>query len=87
MKGITLDEYQSWCEHPMTVKFRQELSERQADFLNEKEELNPLLMGSESYHVKSLAAHVKGEIFYFFTELLDGSEDSFNELIEDEVGE
>lgn len=83
MKGIKQEEYQAWCEHPMTRALRQDMAERRQLFLDEKQSLNPLLLAGEEYYANSISAHVKCEIFSFFDEILDGSEESFDELNED----
>ena len=49
-----------------------------------KANLNPLGITAEEFHVKALTAQIVAESFNEFSNFLDGSEDNYNELNEDQ---
>lgn len=78
MKGIDKEEYQAWCAFPMTEMFKQALENASLEALETKNNLDPMAFDGATYHIKSLVAHVSSEVLKDCSEMLDGSEESFD---------
>ena len=79
---IKEEEYEAWCSHPMTMKFRQEIVERAGIIEKGRNLFDPAGVEAHEFHSKSLQQITMAKTLSFVGDLLSGKE--FNELNEDE---